>query len=76
MFSHKKPKSWLWQIKLYLFLAIILSSCGVQESDTKAATMKEKSMAAGDTSMASKKEVAATKEVKPSKTERATFALG
>ena len=33
-------------------------------------------MAAGNTNMAYKKEVVATKEVKPAKTEMATFALG
>ena len=33
-------------------------------------------MAAGDANMAYKKEVAATKEVKPANTEMATFALG
>jgi hypothetical protein len=38
--------------------------------------MKEKNMAAGDANMAYKKEVVATKEVKPAKTEMATFALG
>jgi hypothetical protein len=38
--------------------------------------MKEKNMAAGNTNMAYKKEVVATKEVMPAKTEMATFALG
>ena len=76
MLLHEKQKSLLWQINLFLFLAITLSSCGVPGSDTKVTTMKEKNMAAGDTNMAYKKEVAATKEVKPAKTERATFALG
>ncbi len=76
MFLHEKPKSWPWQINLFLFLAIMLGSCGVPGSDTKVTTMKEKNMAAGDTNMAYKKEVAATNEVRPAKTERATFALG
>ena len=76
MFLHEKQKSWLWQINLFLFLAIMLSSCGVTGSDTKVTTMKEKNMAAGDANMAYKKEVAATKEVMPAKTEKATFALG
>jgi hypothetical protein len=76
MFLHEKQKSWLWQINLFLFLAIMLSSCGVPGSDSKVTTMKEKNMAAGNTNMAYKKEVAATKEVMPAKTEMATFALG
>ncbi len=76
MLLHEKLKTWLWQINLFLFLAIMLSSCGVTGSDTKVTTMKEKNMAAGDANMAYKKEVAATKEVKPANTEMATFALG
>jgi hypothetical protein len=76
MLLYEKPKSWPWQINLFLFLVIMLSSCGVPGSDTKVATMKEKNMAAGDTNMAYKKEVAAMEEVKPARTERATFALG
>jgi hypothetical protein len=76
MFLYAKQKSWLLRINLFLFLAIMLSSCGVPGSDTKVTTMKEKNMAAGNTTMAYKKEVAATKEVKPDKTEMATFALG
>lgn len=76
MFLHKKPKSWLWHINLFLFLAIMLVSCGVSGSDSKVTTMKEKNMAAGNTNMAYKKEVTATKEVMPPKTEMATFALG
>ena len=76
MFLNEKQKSWLWQINLFLFLSIMLSSCGVPGSDAKVTTMKEKNMAAGNTNMAYKKEVAATKDVMPAKTEMATFALG
>jgi hypothetical protein len=76
MFLHEKQKSWPWKINLFLFLAIMLVSCGVPGSDTKVTTLKEKDMATGDANMAYKKEVVATKEVKPAKKEMATFALG
>jgi hypothetical protein len=76
MLLHEIPISWRWQINLFLFLAIMLSSCGVPGSDTKVTTMKEKSMSTGNTNLAYNQEAGALKDVRPAKTERATFALG
>jgi hypothetical protein len=76
MLLYEKPKSWFWQINLFLFLAIMLSSCGVPGSDTKVTTMKEKTMSTGNTNLAYNQEAGALKDLRPANTEKATFALG
>jgi hypothetical protein len=73
MFSKGKPRTWPWQISLFIFLALFLQSCGVPGSDS---TLKEKSVTAGDANVAYKKEAVDIKEAKGASTERATFALG
>jgi hypothetical protein len=73
MFSKGKPRIWSWQICLFIFLALFLQSCGVPGSDS---TLKEKNVAAGDASVAYKKDAVDMKEAKGAGTEKATFALG
>jgi hypothetical protein len=73
MFLKGKPRTRLWQIILFVFLALFLQSCGVPGSDS---TLKEKNVAVGDASVAYRKEAVDMKEAKGAGTERVTFALG
>jgi hypothetical protein len=73
MFSIGKLTTRSWQVTLIIFLTLFLQSCGVPGSDS---TLKEKNVAAGDASVAYKKEAVDMKEAKRAGTERATFALG
>lgn len=73
MFSKGKLRTGSWRITLFIFLGLFLQACGVPGSDT---SVKEKNVAAGDASVAYKKEEADMKEAKGANTERATFALG
>jgi hypothetical protein len=73
MSSKGKPRTRPWQISLFIFLVLVLLSCGVPGSDS---TLKEKNVAAGDANVAYRKEAVDMKETKGVRTERATFALG